>query len=100
MERFLKYADVCDDTVPSWPHHYLGILGVRQDYQGQGIGAALVEATKREALSHSVSEGVPLNTEAVENHAFYERRGLEILKSCPADSIRTGSMVWRSRLQN
>ena len=100
MERFLKYADVCDDTVPSWPHHYLGILGVRPGYQGQGIGAALVEATKREALGHSVSEGVCLNTEAVENLAFYERRGLEILKSCPVDSIRTWSMVWRSRLQN
>ena len=62
-----------------------------------GIGATLVEATKREALCHSVSEGVHLITEAVENLAFYERRGFEILKSRPAYSIRTWSMVWRSR---
>ena len=97
MERFMRYADVCDDTVPSWPHHYLGILGVRPDYQGRGIGAALVEATKREAMRHPDSEGVCLNTEAEQNLAFYERCGLEILASCPVDSIRTWSMVWRSR---
>ena len=97
MERFLKYADVCDETVPSWPHHYLGILGVKPDYQGLGIGAALVEATKREALSHPGSEGVCLNTEAVENLAFYEGRGLAVFESCPVDSIRTWSMVWHAR---
>lgn len=96
MERFLKYADACDEGVPSWPHHYLGILGVAPDYQGLGLGGRLVEATKREATIHPTSQGVCLNTEAERNLGFYEKHGLEIIDTRPVDSIRTWCMAWRS----
>ena len=94
MERFLKYADACDEGVPSWSHHYLGILGVSPEFQGMGLGGQLVEATKREARSHPNSQGVCLNTEAERNLGFYGKHGFEIIDERPVDSIRTWCMAW------
>ena len=92
-QRFEKYGDLCDETIPSWSHHYLGILGVLPQYQGHGYGINLVEAVKNEAASHPTSEGVCLNTEAPENLRFYEKCGFQIYKDHPVDEIRTWGMV-------
>ena len=94
MERFNKYGGLCDDTIPAGPYHYLGILGVLPNCQGQGVGRQLLEAVLEEARSHPDSKGVCLNTEAKRNLPFYNKSGFTVHGGLPVDSIYTWGMVW------
>lgn len=93
MDRFLEYADACDAGLPDWPHHYLGILGVKPEYQGIGCGSSLVEAVKSDALLHDQSRGVCLNTETTINLPFYRRHGFKTIDSRDVGSIHTWCMT-------
>lgn len=94
MERFNKYGNLCDETIPSGPYHYLGILGVLPKCQGQGHGRQLLEAVLEDAGNHPESLGVCLNTESKRNLPFYNQSGFTVFKSIPVDSIHTWGMVW------
>lgn len=98
MERFNKYGDICDETIPSGPYHYLGILGVLPKCQGQGIGRQLLEVVLEEARSHPESCGVCLNTEVEKNLSFYKQSGFTVFKNTPVDTIHTWGMVWEKYL--
>ena len=100
MERFNKYGDLCDETIPTGPYHYLGILGVLPKCQGAGIGRQLLNEVLEEAQSHPESKGVCLNTEAKQNLPFYNQSGFTVYKGIPVDSIHTWGMVWEKDLDS
>lgn len=41
-ERFRKLDEVFEQNHPHEPHHHLAFLAIRPEYQGQGIGTALL----------------------------------------------------------
>lgn len=94
MERFEKYGDLCDETIPAGNYHYLGILGVLPEFQGQRIGRQLVEAVLDAVRAFSDSKGVCLNTETAKNLPFYQKSGFRVFDETPVDSIHTWGMVW------
>ncbi len=100
MERFNKYGEICDETIPSGPYHYLGILGVLPKCQGQGIGRQLLEVVLEEARSHPETRGVCLNTETEKNVPFYCKSGFSVFKNSPVDTIHTWGMVWEKDLDS
>ena len=62
-------------VAPRAPHHYLAMVGVRSDRQGQGFGRRLVEDAFAQARSHARSSGLALDTENLENVRLYARWG-------------------------
>jgi len=94
IERFLAYADRCDEGAPGGDYHYLGILGVLPQYQGNGYGRLLIDAVKKEADQSSASGGVLLNTESASNVAYYESVGFQIVDQRPIGRERTWAMLW------
>lgn len=61
------------------PHWYLAGLGVAPEFQGQGLGSALV----RPVLERADRERAPcyLETSAERNLPFYERLGFEVVEA-------------------
>ena len=59
------------------PHWYLIAVGARSEFQGQGLGSAMVEV----GTSRADEVGVPcyLETGTQSNIDFYEKRGFEIV---------------------
>jgi len=92
--RFDAYSNLCNAGLPTWPHHYLGILGVDPDYRGRHHGRALIAAAQALAAQDPQSEGIVLNTESPDNLTYYEQAGFQTLHSKRFDSITTWTMTW------
>ncbi len=62
----------------SQPHWYLMMLGVHPDYQGQGIGSALIQPV----LAKADAENMPcyLETSTADAVRFYRRQGFEVVE--------------------
>ena len=75
MARFDRYNEACEATDPGHVAHYLGMIGVRPDAQGRGIGRQLIDALKDRARSHPESTGITLNTECESNLPLYGKVG-------------------------
>lgn len=76
MRRWSRVHEELSEIHPPARHCYLGLLGVRVDRQGQGLGAELLDAW----LSEVDSLGLPayLETDRERNVAFYSRAGFEV----------------------
>ena len=94
MARFDRYNEACEATDPGHVAHYLGMVGVRPDAQGRGIGRQLIDAVKDRARSHPESTGITLNTECESNLPLYEKVGF--LKGSETDfgPLHTWSFYW------
>jgi GNAT superfamily N-acetyltransferase len=94
MARFDRYNEACEATDPGHVAHYLGMIGVRPDAQGRGLGRQLIDAVKDRARSDPGSTGVTLNTECETNLPFYEKMGF--IKGSEADvgPLHTWSFYW------
>ncbi len=59
------------------PHWYLVAVGARAEYQGQGLGSALVDV----GTSRADADGVPcyLDTGTQSNIDFYSKRGFQVV---------------------
>jgi ribosomal protein S18 acetylase RimI-like enzyme len=75
---------------PQQPHYYLGSVGAHPDFQGQGLGSALLD----EMMPRIDEEGVPsyLLSSNARNLPLYQRYGYRILEELqiPHD----GPVVW------
>jgi ribosomal protein S18 acetylase RimI-like enzyme len=62
------------------PHWYLNAMGVTPDWQGRGIGTALM----RPVLQRCDAKSVPayLETSTTRGCALYERNGFEVVEEC------------------
>ena len=94
MARLDRYNEACEATDPGYLAHYLGMIGIRPDAQGRGIGRQLIDAVKDRVRSHRESTGITLNTECESNLPFYEKVGF--LKGSEADAgpLHTWSFYW------
>ena len=94
MARFERYEKACEATDPGHVAHYLGMIAVRPDVQGRGLGRQLIDAVKARARSDPISTGVTLNTELASNLPFYEK--LRFIKGSEADlgPLHTWSFYW------
>ena len=48
MARLDRYDEACEATDPGHVAHYLGMIGIRPDAQGRGLGLRLLEAVKEQ----------------------------------------------------
>ena len=81
---------------PNSPPHYLGMLGVRNDHQGQGLGRSLVEHIKSFVRLDPDSTRICLNTETDANVPIYERLGFTVIHESGIDDVHTRCMFWKS----
>jgi GNAT superfamily N-acetyltransferase len=60
------------------PHYYVGVLAVRPDRQGHGLGGRLLREIHEWSRQHPHSEGVALDTENPVNVPMYQHLGYEV----------------------
>jgi ribosomal protein S18 acetylase RimI-like enzyme len=58
---------------------HLNMLGARRSAQRQGLGRAILDAVQEIARARPGSPGVELTTERLENVAYYQRFGFELV---------------------
>ncbi len=76
IERFKVLGPLLDANSPPEPHWYLQMLATHPDWQRQGLGAELMASM----FERSDAEGLAcyLETETVENVAYYRRHGFDV----------------------
>ena len=76
IERFEAVGAALASNTPPEPHWYLNMLATHPDWQRRGLGAALMA----EVFAIADEAGLPcyLETETVENVAYYRRHGFEV----------------------
>jgi GNAT superfamily N-acetyltransferase len=84
FERFLSAVDRI--PVPQ-PNLWLAMLGIEPEFQGIGLGRAMLEHTVEIARSLPGVIGVGLDTELESNVALYERCGFEVLGESRVDDM-------------
>ena len=73
LPRLLRLFNLMESKHPHERHYYLPVIGVHPDWQGRGLGTALL----RPVLDRCDAEGMPAYLEATSprNRACYERAG-------------------------
>ncbi len=91
-DRFDDYDRATAPFGDPRPHHYLGVLAVDPDFQGQGLGARLVGAFCALADGDPASAGVALDTSNPENLDWYARFGFTAMGSGPVGPATVWSL--------
>lgn len=91
LPRVLTTISFTESKHPLEPHYYLPALGVEPEWQGGGVGSALM----RPILERCDREGFPAYLEAStpRNRALYERHGFELVEEVRVP--RGGPPLWR-----
>ena len=88
-DRVFEVLGLMEEKHPVEPHYYLFVLGTRPEWQGRGVGSALM----RPVLETCDRDGVPAYLEATSerNKQLYLRHGFEV-----TDEIRLpdGPTLW------
>lgn len=87
--RLVKCLELLDKHHPRDPHHYLFLLGTRPEWQGRGLGSALM----RPVLEMCDRDGIPAYLEATSenNLRLYLRNGFEVAGEIP---LPDGPSLW------
>jgi ribosomal protein S18 acetylase RimI-like enzyme len=78
VERFEAYEHISDQGLPPDPHYYLGVIGVKNEHKGKGVGRVLLDAFCRLSADDPLSSGVYLETGNPGNLPFYRSNGFEL----------------------
>jgi GNAT superfamily N-acetyltransferase len=75
-DRLVAALELMDAAHPAEPHAYLFLLGARPNWQGRGLGSALLHAV----LDRCDTDGTPAYLEATstDNVRLYQRHGFEL----------------------
>ncbi len=92
MDNMLAYEKTCERMEPEAPHHYLGMIGVLPDHQGQGYGRLLIDYIHQAADNDPKSTGICLNTESAQNVPLYQHLGYQIIGEADVGPLHTWSM--------
>jgi GNAT superfamily N-acetyltransferase len=78
LPRVLKALTVLEGKHPREPHYYLVFIGVEPDWQGRGLGGAVLAPV----LNRCDTEGMPAFLEAStpRNRTLYERHGFTVME--------------------
>ena len=95
MSRWARVYKTLEAVHPQEPHWYLGVLGVDPDFQGRGLGTALLNAFLRRVDSDCAPSY--LETDRRENVPFYERVGFETVREVSVLDVPVWCM-WRPQL--
>jgi GNAT superfamily N-acetyltransferase len=90
LKRLTHLQKVMDDQHPKIPHYYLQAVGARQEYQGLGIGSALIKHVTR--LCDAENTPAYLESSSVKNLPLYERHGFETFAEHSFDD--EGTTLW------
>lgn len=90
ITKFIALGEAIEVNTPAEEHWYLQMIGTHPDWQGRGIGSMLI----REGLSWARRDGlgVYLETETVENVAYYRHLGFEVRTEW--DVAQGGPHMW------
>jgi ribosomal protein S18 acetylase RimI-like enzyme len=88
-ERMGVFESALGSIHPHEPHWYLGVVGVRPDRHGQGLGGAVIRAV----LDDPIAAGAPayLVTATEGNLAIYRRLGFDVLSEA---DVPGGPHLW------
>jgi len=92
MGRLERYEHDSSLDAPVEPHHFLGVIGVHPDNQGQGLARVLLDELADMSLRHPASTGVCLSTEVAGNVPFYEHMGYRVIGHRTVDTLETWCM--------
>ncbi|MBU0956805.1 MAG: GNAT family N-acetyltransferase [Spirochaetes bacterium] len=81
LRRMNTYFRLARAGLPAGRWHYLTMIGVRKQYQGRGLGAGLLKLLLAAVAEDAESAGLALDTENINNVAWYEKQGFELLQS-------------------
>jgi GNAT superfamily N-acetyltransferase len=87
--RLAQFVELLEERYPDDPHHYLFAIGTRQEWQGQGLGSALM----RPVLEVCDRDAIPAYLEATSEHnkRLYLRNGFEVVGEIP---LPDGPSLW------
>ena len=91
--RFAALSEQMGANTPDEPHWYLNMLATHPDWQRRGLGGALMGAVSEIAED----AGLPcyLETETVENVAYYRHHGFEVRSEWDVATIDShGPHMW------
>lgn len=89
FERMDAFEAVSDRNEPNYPHYFLGMIGVKPAYQGQGYAAALIEKFRSLSAADGHSQAVVLSTEDPDNLPFYKKMGFHIVADAEVGELHT-----------
>jgi ribosomal protein S18 acetylase RimI-like enzyme len=90
LRRANRVAAVMRSNHPAHPHYYLHALGVRSEWQGRGIGSALIQyVTERCDREQCLAY---LENTNERNLPLYERNGFRVVSEWHADG--NGPPIW------
>lgn len=89
LERFAIIGSLMEEHTPHEMHWYLQLLGTHPDWQRQGIGAALMDLMFERSDADGL--GCYLETETVENVAYYLHHGFDVRSEW---DVPTGPHMW------
>jgi GNAT superfamily N-acetyltransferase len=89
--RILQVMNFIEARHPHRPHYYLPFIGVSPDWQGHGLGSALLQSI----LRRCDEDGVPAYLEASceRNYLLYLRQGFELTEKVALPD--GGPPIWR-----
>lgn len=90
--RIEAFENAVAGLEPAEPHHYIGMVGVREAQRGDGLARSLIDEAARLSADDPVSRSVCLSTESVENLPFYAHLGFEVLGEARVDDLRSWTL--------
>jgi len=97
FDRLARFEAASAASQPTTPHYFLGIIGVRPAYQGQGFARALIDELIRMSDAHPRSTGIYLTTEHAANLPVYRRFGFEVIDEHDVEGLHTWAMFRANR---